>query len=54
MAAYALARDHNGRRTLGTAFGVVNVALSSRAVSEVQLVTRAGDDRPVVRNFAGG
>ena len=32
--------------------GVVGVPLISPARSEVQLVTRAGDDRPVVRNFA--
>jgi DNA-binding transcriptional LysR family regulator len=31
---------------------VVAVPLVSSARSEVQLVTRAGDDRPVIRNFA--
>jgi DNA-binding transcriptional LysR family regulator len=32
---------------------VVSVPLASAARSDVQLVTRAGDDRAVVRNFAG-
>ncbi|HEX4690784.1 MAG TPA: LysR substrate-binding domain-containing protein, partial [Solirubrobacteraceae bacterium] len=32
---------------------VVPVPLTSTARSEVQLVTRAGDDRAVVRNFTG-
>ena len=32
---------------------VVSVPLASAARSQVQLVTRTGDDRAVVRNFTG-